>query len=49
MVDGHKRRIVLTKDEVTIGCTTVSRDVIEKVAAEFRKHFPDGEREVILQ
>ncbi len=48
LVDGHKRRITLTKDEVRIGCTTVSRDVIEKVAAEFRKYFPDG-GEVVLQ
>lgn len=42
--------ISITNDNVEIGCTTVGRGVVEKLAAAFKEHFPVyGERRVKIQ
>jgi hypothetical protein len=49
-VDGVHRAVAMVADEVKIGCTTVAREVIEKLAADFKVYFPDNKaREVKIQ
>ena len=44
-VDGNVNRVWMCRDEVEIGCTTVSRAAIEKMAEWFDKHFPKAGKE----
>jgi hypothetical protein len=39
-VDGAVRSVEMCREEVQIGCTTVSRSAIEKLAEWFDYHFP---------
>jgi hypothetical protein len=34
--------ISMNETEVNIGCTTVERSVVEKLAELFKEHFPEG-------
>ena len=39
-VDDRARCVEMCRDEVQIGCTTVSRSAIEKLAEWFAKYYP---------
>jgi hypothetical protein len=47
VVDTYQKRVRLHPDKVRIGCTTVSREVIEKLAELFAKHYPKEKAEFV--
>lgn len=49
-VDDKRVRVILRNDEVVVGCTTVSRAVVNELYALFEKHFPKNcQQQVLVQ